>query len=207
MIDQRSKFSPRGVKTEFVGEAQTDPEAEKAVLRGLVQLVYIRPENLIDNIKFRKMLLTPVHQDNLVALVIDEAHCVKMWGDTFRTAFAQIGNLRSLIPQHVKIMALTATATYETLEVIKERLAMEEPSIISLSPHRDNIMYKVRPPITLEELSSTIGKELSTKRLSYPKTIVFCRRYQDCSDLYLTVRHTMGKNFLEPPGSPDLFQF
>ena len=49
--------------------------------------------------------------EKLMGLVVDEAHCVKTWGDDFRTAFSKIGTLRSLIPQHVKVMALTATCT------------------------------------------------------------------------------------------------
>ena len=46
--------------------------------------------------------------ERLVAVVVDEAHCVKTWGDEFRTAFAHIGELRSLIPSRVNILALTA---------------------------------------------------------------------------------------------------
>ena len=45
MIDQHFfKFSPQGLKTDFVGEAQTDPEAEQRILKGISQLVYISPE-------------------------------------------------------------------------------------------------------------------------------------------------------------------
>ena len=114
MVD--TKFSPRGLKTDFVGEAQSHEGAEKWVLRGESQLVYISPENLINNTSYRRMLLRQAYKDNLVAMVIDEAHCIQTWGDEFRMAFAEIGNLRSIIPQQVNIMALTATATQETLK-------------------------------------------------------------------------------------------
>ena len=36
-----------------------------------------------------------------MALVVDEAHCVKTWGDEFWMAFAEIGTLRSLISRNV----------------------------------------------------------------------------------------------------------
>ena len=42
-------------------------------------VVYISPESLICNPMFRNMLLSPVYKEKLVALVIDEAHCVKTW--------------------------------------------------------------------------------------------------------------------------------
>ncbi len=111
MVDQTAKFSPKGLKTDFVGEAQTDDEAQKRILNGESQLVYVSPENLIENTKYRRMLLRQVYKENLVALVVDEAHCIQTWGDEFCIGFAEIGNLRSVIPPHVNIMALTATST------------------------------------------------------------------------------------------------
>ena len=83
MMDQCSKFTLRGLKTGFVGEAQTNSEVEALVVKGDIQLVYISPENMINDTRYRRMLLNPVYQSNLVALIVDEAHCVKMWGDEF----------------------------------------------------------------------------------------------------------------------------
>ena len=144
MVDQQAKFSLRGLKTEFVGEDQLNKEAEERVLRGEVQLVYISPESILSIFKFRRMLTSSVYMDNLLALVVDEAHCVKTWGDTFRYIFAEIGTLRSLISNHVKMMALTATCTSETLQIVKDRLSMNDPTIIALCPQRSNIFYNVQ---------------------------------------------------------------
>ncbi len=207
MIDQHLKFSPCGLKTEFVGEAQVNKEIEWMVIKGKVQLVYISPESLINNIRYRKMLLTEVYQKHLVALVVDEAHCVKIWGDNFRVAFAEIGNLRSLIPEHVKIMALTATCTLETLQVVKDRLSMKNPNIIALCPQRPNIFYSTRPPADLDNLTSIIEHEFIEKGNKFMKTIIFCRSYKDCADLYITLRHKLGKHFTHPPNYPDFSEF
>jgi len=78
MIDQRQKFSLKGIKAEFVGEAQTDPAVINRVLKGDLQL-YISPENLLNNDKYRSMLLTTRYKENMIALAVDEAHCVKTW--------------------------------------------------------------------------------------------------------------------------------
>ena len=37
------------------------------------------------------------HQDKVIALVVDEAHCIKTWGEQFRTTLDQIDSLRSII--------------------------------------------------------------------------------------------------------------
>ena len=79
MMDQRDKFTRRGITTDFVGETQTDQIVIKRVLNGNIQLVYISPEALLLNPMYRSMLLTKPYKEHLVALVIDEAHCVKTW--------------------------------------------------------------------------------------------------------------------------------
>jgi len=79
MIDQKGKFLQRGLKIEFIGEAQTDENATADVLNGDVQLVYISPESLLLNRRYRSMLATPTYQQKLKALIVDEIHCVKFW--------------------------------------------------------------------------------------------------------------------------------
>lgn len=79
MIDQKEKFSETGISVEFVGEAQDNNAAIAAVLNGQIQLVYISPENLLKNPCFRNMLTSTCYSENLRALVLDGAHCVKLW--------------------------------------------------------------------------------------------------------------------------------
>ena len=79
MMDQKSKFTPKGITAEFVGENQNDDAAIRSVLAGKVQLVYISPESKMCNTMYRNMILSPIYKEKLVALVVDEAHCVKTW--------------------------------------------------------------------------------------------------------------------------------
>ena len=64
-------------------------------------------------------------------------------GETFRQDFARIGELRSIILNGVKIMALTATASNSLREQIMKTLGMRNASIISISPNKRNIKYSV----------------------------------------------------------------
>jgi len=79
MMDQCDKFKPLGLATDFVGEAQNDPGATQRVLEGKAQLVYISPEAILKNCRYRHMLLSGVYQEKLVSLAIDEGHCIKTW--------------------------------------------------------------------------------------------------------------------------------
>ena len=79
MQDQKDKFAPRGLVTEFVGEGLASSGALERIDKGMCQLVYITPESLLCNLHWRELLRTKIYQENLVALVVDEAHCVKKW--------------------------------------------------------------------------------------------------------------------------------
>jgi len=67
-------------------------------------------------------------------------------------AFARLGELRSIIPTHVKVMTLTATATLSTMKIIKATMSMENEAVIALPPEKSNIKYLLSPPCTIEEL-------------------------------------------------------
>ena len=71
------QMSQRNVRAVYVGD--TDDGTESEVCAGRFQLVYISPEALLTNDTWRDMLQSLVYQQNLVAFVVDEAHCVKKW--------------------------------------------------------------------------------------------------------------------------------
>ena len=60
--------------------------------------------------------------------------------------------VRSLIPYHVKMMALTATATAATGRRISLILGMREPSVISASPVKANVCYWVNEGVSVHDL-------------------------------------------------------
>ena len=75
--DERSSESPNreNVQSVFVGDADDKEE----VCEGKYQLVFTSLESLLMDPTWRNMLLSPIYQENLVALVINEAHCVNKW--------------------------------------------------------------------------------------------------------------------------------
>ena len=66
-------------------------------------------------------------------------------GDCFRREFSRLGELHSVIPENVNVMALTATATVSTRREIIKILDMQKPVIVSIPPTKDNLFFCATP--------------------------------------------------------------
>ena len=64
-------------------------------------------------------------------------------GGNFRSVFAQLGEVRSLIPEALHIMVLTATATKATRSAVCCKLGMLHPVVVLQPPNKLNIVYSV----------------------------------------------------------------
>ena len=60
----KQNLCSKALKAEYVGAAQTDSNVVKRVLKGDLQILFISPENLLNNEKFWSMLLTPKYKEN-----------------------------------------------------------------------------------------------------------------------------------------------
>ena len=130
---------------------------------------------------------------------------MKCRGTEFRKEFSNLGEVRSLIPEHVHCMALTATATKTSRKTICSVLGISKPAIISESPNKPNIKYIVhRKPGTMEKTFSVLVEQLLHKRIAMDRVLVFCRTHDAVARLYLFMKDRMGEESTEPPGAPDL---
>ena len=106
--------------------------------------------------------------------------CLFFRGDNFCVAFSKLGTLRSIIPNHVNVLALTATSTQETFKCVKDRLAMKDVVLIGMHPGRPNIKYVVKPSIKVNGLSLLLTAELSEFRTKAPKTVILSNTFTMC---------------------------
>ena len=128
-------------------------------------------------------------------------------GEEFRQAFYHIGEIRSIIPSHVNIMALTATATRSTFNVIETQLSLKDPLVVSVSPDRPNINLCVKPSQHLKDFAASISASLRLEKKDFPKTIIFCSSYNDCSTMYDKMVKYLGKDKTVIPGFPNLLEY
>ena len=71
MMDQRAKYAPRGLAIEMIGETQQDVDVMQRVQDGKYQLVYVSPEAIIGDTRWREMLHLPAYKKILVAFVVE----------------------------------------------------------------------------------------------------------------------------------------
>ena len=101
-------------------------------------------------------------------------------------------------------MALTATATEKLRKTASSIIGLRDEVIVSKSPCKNNIMYVIVESAAIEEVFMPIAKKLHEDRSSYPRTLIYCRSYTNCSSIYLCFKKFLGKHTTEPAGAPDI---
>ena len=140
MKDQVQNLNARGIKALCINAGMTHREVENTLnnaLYGDFKFLYVSPERL-----GTQLFLNYVTEMNISYVVVDEAHCISLWGYDFRPDYLNIGKLRSLVD--APVIALTATATPKVAEDIMQRLGFEAPNLVQSGFERPNLTYIVR---------------------------------------------------------------
>ena len=141
MRDQVANLQERGIHAAAVYTGMSYDKQRVAIdncMYGPYHFLYCSPERL-ESEEFRKRLA-----DLPIGLIaVDEAHCISQWGYDFRPSYLNIAAVRELLPD-VPVLALTATATPETIDDIQAKLGFKEQNVLRKSFHRENLIYVVR---------------------------------------------------------------
>lgn len=143
MKDQVDALTAHGIKAGVYNSSLSEYDRAMIVddcLNNRVKLLYISPESLLQSMRGW------LGKVKLSFIVIDEAHCVSMWGHDFRPEYQQIGQLREIYAD-VPFMALTATADKITRKDISEKLGLKNHQLFLSSFNRPNLSLAVRSQI------------------------------------------------------------
>lgn len=124
-------------------------------------------------------------------------------GETFRRVLSRVGEVRSLLPKRVNIMALTATATVTLRKEVARMISMKNEAVIAMSPNRFNIIYSVKSMTTIAQIFSPLVSAICEMSIKVPKTIIYCRTRDDVANLYLFFKTALKENFVYPTDAPD----
>lgn len=143
MKDQVARLRSMGIKAEAIYSGMFHEDIVRVLdncTYGHYKFLYVSPERL-ESEQFQQRLIQ-IKQISMIT--IDEAHCISQWGYDFRPSYLKIANLRKLIPYHVPVLALTATATPKVVDDIQDRLSFPKKNVFSMSFERANLAYIVR---------------------------------------------------------------
>ncbi|MEM7795506.1 MAG: DEAD/DEAH box helicase, partial [Cyanobacteria bacterium P01_C01_bin.118] len=150
MEDQVQELKQRQLAAERIHSALASYEKKKIlqqIQHNKLRLLYLSPETLF-NKRVWEILCQP--QVIINGLILDEAHCLVQWGDTFRPTYRRLGAARPALLKYkppgtqLPIAAFTATANPVAQKTICEVLRLQRPKEVKLSPYRANLHLTVK---------------------------------------------------------------
>ena len=142
MADQERRLQEKGFSPVILRGGQSREERDciwEKLQNGRSKFIIANPE----------VLLTPqvklqLEKIKIVHVVIDEAHCVSEWGESFRPSYLEINKILGFIKPAL-VTAFTATASALVLEKIKKYIFgdIDARQIVG-NPDRPNISYSAK---------------------------------------------------------------
>jgi ATP-dependent DNA helicase RecQ len=140
----------------------------RAIRAGEIRLVLATPEACM-----AEPNLSALRSCGFAHMVVDEAHCVSEWGDSFRPAYRDVGSLARKIGVQM-VSAFTATASRAVIERIKGLLFDDaEVRLVVGSADRPGIHYSVLPVLSRGHALLQAAREAERPLL------IFCRTRND----------------------------
>ena len=166
MKDQCDALAARGIAAARLDSTLTTQEftaAMQGVRNGTTKLLYVAPERFF-NERFR----ASIGDLRISLFAVDEAHCISRWGHNFRPDYLKLGELAKQL-QVERVLALTATATPEVLDDIRDAFAIAKEDAIRTRFYRPNLQLFSR--VVTDEQRDQALADLLTNRPAGPSIV------------------------------------
>jgi ATP-dependent DNA helicase RecQ len=178
MKDQVDKLPPAIAPTAtFVNSSLPADEAAAriaGVAAGEKRLVYVAPERLR-----QAGFLERIRSIGIGLVVVDEVHCVSMWGHDFRPDYLFIRRALGELGEPT-LLGLTATATPETARDISAALG-RTPEVVHTTVVRPNLRYDVLRAANAEDRMRALVERIGD--LGGGSAIVYARSRRSTEEL------------------------
>ena len=150
MKDQRDHLDKVFINhTNFINSTQTAEQRTKVQKQfgyGKYHFVWVSPERFQTE-SFRDELQAIEQSQTIGLAVVDEVHCLSEWGHDFRTSYLNLASTIERFCPRARILALTATASYNVLKDIMVEFDIPKTDV------------KTLPSFTRSELEFRIHKD------------------------------------------------
>ena len=102
---------------------------------------------LLSSIFVERVLRVLKFTRRIIAVFVDECHCISHWGAEFRKKYASLGIVRSFLPRNTPVIAVTATLTRRVHRDIHTKLSfppLPKYTFINAGNDRPNVFIVVR---------------------------------------------------------------
>ena len=184
MADQERCLREQGTRVVLLRGNQSTEERQiiAEVLKTPSNVFIIANPEVLKTVQVRNML----RDARIAHVVIDEAHCVSQWGESFRPAYLELSQILAELKPPL-VTAFTATASPSVLEKIRHYIFNDgEAHLVMGNPDRPNISYRVM---------KTLVKEAALRELlrTLPRpAIVFCGSRSRTEQLARALRYALG---------------
>lgn len=181
MRDQVENLERRRISAAYINSSVRKKERHKILQNadaGEYRLLYISPERLVSPafIRFARRV-------KISMLVVDEAHCISLWGYDFRPDYMKIPQFLELTGKRPVIAAFTATASRHVKEDIWDILGLETPFDIDLGCRRPNLSLSVKHCGTSRKKYRELYKDIS--RHDGESGIIYCATVENVDSVCL----------------------
>lgn len=182
MKDQVETLPPAiRAKTALINSSQSAEEQRQVIAgiaRGDYKMIYAAPERLR-----QYTFLDALNHAAVSLVVVDEAHCISLWGHDFRPDYLTIPSaLREL--GEPPLLAVTATATHKMADGIKEGFN-RDLSEIRVSVYRPNLYYEAS---TLSDREEKVQAAIGIARQERGSGIIYVRSRRDAEAIAILLR-------------------
>ena len=184
--DQQNSLSEKNIPSAIMyGDISEKQKTE--IYKGLEKnppsysIILTTPETIECNEGFKIALHDIYRRNQLNRIVIDEVHCLSLWGHDFRPNYLKLSKLKKYFPK-VPYMALTASATNKVQEDIKYILKTDDIDTVFQSFYRPNLKIKV---MDKSQHSDIVGDINNFIHMYHPSDtgIIYCLSRNKCEEL------------------------
>lgn len=180
MQDQVNNLKKKGIKAEYINSLMDEYMINDVYLKiknGKIKILFIAGERLES-----RLFLNNIKNIKISLIVFDEAHTL-LWSEDFRKNLSNAPKFIKTLGYRPKMLALTATATKETVERISLIAGLINPKVILIECDRKNIYYDViKTNNKNKELIKYINKNKNVKG------IIYCLTIRTVEEVYNTLK-------------------
>ena len=141
MKNQVAYLKSKGIYAECVdaySEADFNSQVYYLVEQGNVKILYVSPERLLND-----QFLSFIGHVHVSFIAVDEAHCISLWGESFRPSYKLISKFIDTLGYRPVIGAYTASATPAVRKDIIKGLGLKNPYTVVSGFNRPNLFLGI----------------------------------------------------------------